>query len=100
MRRAVGGAEQRQAASNTAVIGGGRDPGGAGGPRRPSNVDRSITAVDHPAIGAHIGARKHGSQIERPYWVDRALMLRRWVKSLREFGDLGGKSGRPTFVIG
>ena len=71
-RRAAGGAEQSRAVSTTAVIGGGRDPGGAGGPRRPFNVDRSITAVDHPAIGAHIGARKHGSQIERPYWVDRA----------------------------
>lgn len=37
---------------HTVVIGGGRDPGGAGGARRPSNVDRSITAVDHPAIAA------------------------------------------------
>lgn len=56
-----------QSSEHTVVIGGGRDPGGAGGARRPSNVDRSITAVDHPAIGARIGAQKHGSQIQRPY---------------------------------
>lgn len=68
-RRTAGRRRAAQSSEHTVVIGGGRDPGGAGGARQPSNVDRSITAVDHPAIGerAHIGAQKHGSQIQRPY---------------------------------